>query len=62
MNVVNIGGNAVLIYGFGMGVMGAALASLVSRAIACAVVLYLLQKPGCACGWTACGRWHRTAG
>ena len=48
MNVVNIGGNAVLIYGFGMGVMGAALASLVSRAIACAVVLYLLQKPSCA--------------
>ena len=48
MNVVNIGGNAVLIYGFGMGVMGAALASLVSRAIACAVVLYLLQKPDCA--------------
>ena len=48
MNVVNIGGNAVLIYGFGMGVMGAALASLVSRAIACVVVLYLLQKPGCA--------------
>ena len=43
MNVVNIGGNAVLIYGFGMGVMGAALASLVSRAIACAVVLYLLR-------------------
>lgn len=48
MNVVNIGGNAVLIYGFKMGVMGAALASLVSRAIACVVVLYLLQKPGCA--------------
>ena len=48
MNVVNIGGNAVLIYGFGMGVMGAALASLVSRAIACTVVLYLLQKPDCA--------------
>ena len=48
MNVVNIGGNAVLIYGFKMGVMGAALASLVSRAIACAVVLYLLQKPDCA--------------
>ena len=48
MNVVNIGGNAMLIYGFGMGVMGAALASLVSRAIACAVVLYLLQKPDCA--------------
>ena len=47
MNVINIGGNAVLIFGFGMGVMGAALASLVSRAVACAVVLYLLQKPTC---------------
>ena len=47
MNVVNIGGNAVLIYGFGMGVMGAALASLVSRAIACVAVLYLLQRPAC---------------
>ena len=47
MNVINIGGNAVLIFGFGMGVMGAALASLVSRAVACAVVLYLLQKPAC---------------
>ena len=47
MNVVNIGGNAVLIYGFGMGVMGAALASLVSRAVACIAVLYLLQRPAC---------------
>ena len=47
MNVINIGGNAVLIYGFGMGVLGAALASLVSRAVSCAVVLYLLQKPAC---------------
>ena len=45
MNVVNIGGNAVLIYGFGMGVMGAALASLVSRAIACAVVLESAGAP-----------------
>ena len=40
MNVINIGGNAVLIYGFGMGVLGAALA--------CVVVLWLLQRPGCA--------------
>ena len=47
MNVVNIGGNAVLIYGFGMGVMGAALASLVSRMIACFAVIYLLEKPSC---------------
>ena len=48
MNVINIGGNAVLIFGFGMGVMGAAIASLVSRAIACCAVLYLLQKPASA--------------
>ena len=47
MNVINIGGNAVLIFGFGMGVMGAALAGLVSRALACAVVLHLLPKPAC---------------
>ena len=48
MNVVNIGGNAILIYGFGMGVMGAATASLVSRMIACFTVMFLLQKPDCA--------------
>ena len=48
MNVVNIGGNAILIYGFGMGVMGAATASLVSRMIACFTVMFLLQKPECA--------------
>ena len=47
MNVVNIGGNAVLIFYFQMGVMGAALASLVSRMIACFAVIYLLEKPGC---------------
>ena len=47
MNVVNIGGNAVLIFHFKMGVMGAALASLVSRMIACFAVIYLLEKPGC---------------
>ena len=47
MNVVNIGGNAIFIFGFGMGVLGAALASLISRAIACCAVLYLLQKPQC---------------
>ena len=48
MNVVNIGGNAILIYRFGMGVMGAATASLVSRMIACFTVMFLLQKPDCA--------------
>lgn len=50
MNVINIGGNALLIYGCGMGVAGAATASLASRMAACFMVLYLLrghQNPIC---------------
>lgn len=42
MNVVNIGGNALLIYGFHWGVAGAATASLVSRAMAAAIMLVLI--------------------
>lgn len=45
MNVINIGGNAILIYGFQMGVAGAAIASLVSRMAAAGIVLFLLRKP-----------------
>lgn len=45
MNLVNIFGNALLIYGFQMGVGGAATASLVSRIIGAAVMLFLLHKP-----------------
>ncbi|AEF80847.1 MATE family efflux transporter [Leadbettera azotonutricia] len=41
VNVLNLGGNALLIYGFGMGVAGAGIATLVSRAVA-AIVLTLL--------------------
>lgn len=47
MNLINIGGNAILIYGFGMGVTGAAIASLVSRAVGAFIVTRLLLKPGC---------------
>ena len=39
MNVINIGGNAALIYGFGWGVAGAATASLFSRLLAAAVLV-----------------------
>lgn len=44
MNVVNIGGNAILIFGCGWGVAGAATASLVSRALAAGVMLILIRS------------------
>lgn len=44
MNVINLGGNAVLIYVFRMGVRGAAIPTLVSRIAAAAVILGLLMK------------------
>lgn len=44
MNAINIVGNAVLIYGVGMGVEGAAIPTLVSRVIAAAVILILLKN------------------
>ncbi len=43
MNVINITGNAILIYGFQLGVAGAAIPTLVSRIVA-AVVIYLLVR------------------
>ena len=44
-NVLNIIGNAVLIFGCNMGVAGAAISTLVSRAFCAIVVLYFLRKP-----------------
>lgn len=44
MNVLNIGGNALLLFVAKMGVTGVALASLVSRAVAMVIVLLLLSK------------------
>ncbi len=43
MNLINIVGNAVLIFGFGMGVAGAAIATLISRMFA-AITMFLLLK------------------
>lgn len=45
MNAFNILGNAVLIYGFHMGVAGAAISSLVSRILGSLFMLYLLRSP-----------------
>ena len=44
MNVINIAGNALLIYGFGMGVIGAALATLIGRVFAAVFILWQNQK------------------
>ncbi len=41
MNVINVAGNALCIYGLGMGVEGAAIPTLVSRMIAAVVILRL---------------------
>ena len=43
MNVINIAGNALLIYGFGMGVIGAALATLIGRVFAAVFILWQNQ-------------------
>lgn len=46
MNLINVVGNAVLIFGFRMGVEGVAIPTLVSRIVAAAVILVLLYRPG----------------
>ena len=44
-NFINIAGNAVLIFGFRMGVVGAALATLISRVLSALAVMYFLRQP-----------------
>ena len=44
MNVINIAGNALLIYGFGLGVLGAAAATLAGRVFAALWVTARLQR------------------
>lgn len=45
MNVINIGGNAALIYGCGWGTAGAGTATLVSRAASAVLMLVLIKNP-----------------
>ena len=45
MNIVNVIGNAVCVFGLRMGVVGVALPTLLSRMAACALMVWLLQRP-----------------
>lgn len=44
MNAINIILNAIFIFGFHWGVFGAVFATLIARAIACCVILYMLSR------------------
>ncbi len=44
MNIINVAGNAILIYGFKMGATGAAIATLFSRAVGAVIITVLLHN------------------
>ena len=46
-NLIIIVGNAILIFGFNMGVVGAAIAILVSRIVASVFMFILLRNKNC---------------
>lgn len=45
MNLINVAGNAVCIYGLRMGAAGVAIPSVVSRAVAAVILYWLLKNP-----------------
>lgn len=45
MNIINIVGNAILIFGFRMGVAGVAVPTAISRVAAAVIILRMLMKP-----------------
>lgn len=42
MNIINIGGNAIFIFLLHLGIAGVAIPSLISRVLACIIILYLI--------------------
>lgn len=47
VNLINVAGNAILIFGFSMGVAGAAISTLIARGIGAVIILLLLRfRPG----------------
>ncbi|MCR4579249.1 MAG: MATE family efflux transporter [Treponema sp.] len=44
MNILNIVGNAIFVFGFGMGIAGVGYATLISRAIAGLLVIFMLRN------------------
>ena len=44
-NILNIAGNGILIFGCSLGVMGAAISTLISRIFCTVVIFYALRKP-----------------
>ena len=45
MNAINIAGNAICVYGLHMGVEGVGIPTLISRAFAAILMLFLIQRP-----------------
>lgn len=58
MNIINICGNALTIYGLGWGVMGAGLATLLSRMTGAAVTQFALRKPNSMIPYPDLHRWE----
>lgn len=64
MNLINVAGNAILIYGCGMGTRGAAIATLLSRTVAAVCIILLLldskQELYLERSWRHRFRWDQT--
>lgn len=60
MNIINVVGNGILIFGCSMGVAGAAWASMIARAVAALVLFYLVQnkKNSIYVAWEGLFRWN----